>query len=117
LASGKHLKPGNYSVVVFSDGYSQYSSTLSIEPNATQFVSISLKQKEKGTGLLHVHSYPWAEIYIDESYQGTAPTPKPLSLPEGDHVLVLKRDGFKPHSETVHVAQGEMTRIKVQLEQ
>jgi serine/threonine protein kinase len=116
-SEGKRLKTGNHAVVVYSDGYSSFSSILSVEPNATQFASISLKQKDKGTGLLHIHSYPWAEIYIDDAYQGTAPTPKPLSLAEGDHKLVLKRDGFKEYSETVHVSQGEVTRIKVQLEQ
>jgi tRNA A-37 threonylcarbamoyl transferase component Bud32 len=115
LIEGKLVNTGNHAVVAYSNGYSSFSSILTIEPNATQFVSISLKQKEKGTGLLHVHSYPWAEIYIDGSLQGTAPTPKPLSLIEGDHTLVLKREGFKPYSETVHVVQGELTRIKVQL--
>jgi serine/threonine protein kinase len=117
VIEGKRVKPGNHAIVVFLNGYSSFSSILTIEPNATQFVSVSLKQREKGTGSLHIHAYPWAEIYIDDAYQGTAPTPKPLSLAEGDHKLVLKRDGFKPYSETVHVVQGEETRIKVQLEQ
>ncbi|MDD5672710.1 MAG: serine/threonine protein kinase [Chitinivibrionales bacterium] len=117
LTDGKRLRQGNHSVTVFLDGYSSFSSILTIEPNATKFASISLKQRQRGTGLLHVHSYPWAEIYIDDVYQGTAPTPRPLSLTEGDHTLVLKREGFKPHSEIVHVAEGEVTRIKVQLEQ
>jgi serine/threonine protein kinase len=114
---GKRLTTGNHAIVVYLHGYSSFSSILSIEPNATQFASISLKQKEAGTGLLHIHSYPWAEIYIDDAYQGTAPTPKPLSLSEGDHTLVLKREGFKPHSETIHIAEREVTRIKVQLDQ
>jgi serine/threonine protein kinase len=117
LTEGKRVRAGNHVIVVHSDGYTAFSSMMSIEPDRTQFASISLKQRERGIGLLHIHSYPWAEIYIDNAYQGTAPTPQPLSLSEGDHMVVLKREGFKPHSETVHVAQGEVTRIKVQLEQ
>ena len=74
-------------------------------------------KKKKGIGFLHIHSYPWAEIYIDDSYQGTSPTPKPLSLPVGEHTVVLKREGFKPHSETVYISRDEEKRIKVQLEQ
>ena len=74
-------------------------------------------EKKKGIGLLHIHSYPWAEIYIDDIFQGTSPTPKPLSLPEGEHTVVLKREGFKPHSETVYISRDEEKRIKVQLEQ
>jgi len=117
VTEGKKLKVGNHAVVVFSEGYTSFNSILTVGPNTTQFASISLKQKEKGSGLLHIHSYPWAEIYIDDAYQGTAPTPKPLSLSEGDHSLVLKREGFKPYAQTVHVISGEETKIKVQLEQ
>ena len=78
---------------------------------------IPIEEKKKGIGLLHIHSYPWAEIYIDGSYQGTTPTPKPLSLPEGEHTVVLKREGFKPYSGPVTIIRDEQTRIKVHLEQ
>jgi len=71
----------------------------------------------KGIGTIHIYSYPWAEIYIDDAYQGTSPTPKPISLPEGNHTLVLKRDGFKTYSENIHIAKDEEQHVKVQLEQ
>jgi serine/threonine protein kinase len=70
----------------------------------------------KGIGSLHIYSYPWAEIYVDDSYQGTSPTPKPISLPEGKHTVLLKREGFKPDSETVDISPDEAKRMKVQLE-
>jgi hypothetical protein len=116
LAGGKWLKPGTYAIAVFSSGYKGYNSIMRIEANATQSASISLQRLEKGTGLLHVHSYPWADIYIDDALEGTSPTPIPLTLVEGDHVVVLKRDGYKPYSGTVHVVQGETVHLKIELE-
>ena len=85
-------------------------------PPAPSPAPIPIEEKKKGIGLLHIHSYPWAEIYIDGSYQGTTPTPKPLSLPEGEHTVELKREGFKPYSGPVTIIRDEQTRIKVQLE-
>lgn len=116
LSKGKWLRPGTYAIAVFSNGYKGYNSVMRIDANTAQSASISLQRLEKGTGLLHVHSYPWADIYIDDALEGTSPTPLPLTLVEGDHVVVLKRDGYKPYSGTVHVVQGETAHLKIELE-
>ncbi|HEX7510734.1 MAG TPA: PEGA domain-containing protein, partial [Chitinivibrionales bacterium] len=90
------------------------------QPQTTAPLSPSVASSEdtrKGIGTIHIYSYPWAEIYIDDAYQGTSPTPKPISLSEGNHTLVLKRDGFKTYSESIHIAKNEEQHIKVQLEQ
>jgi serine/threonine-protein kinase len=117
LTQGKSLAAGPHAIYAIADGYTAYSSSIVIPAYASEILSIALKQLDKGVGSLHVHSYPWADIYVDDAFLGTAPTPKPITLAEGDHVLVLKREGFKDHTETVHVARGEVTRVKVQLEQ
>jgi serine/threonine protein kinase len=116
LTGGKWLRPGTYVIAVFSSGYKGYNSVVRIEANATQSASISLQRLEQGMGLLHVHSYPWADIYIDDAFEGTSPTPIPLTLVEGDHMVVIKRDGYKPYSGTVHVVQGETVHLKIELE-
>ena len=88
------------------------------KPNARQAVSISLKPVEAAsTGLLHVHTYPWAEMYVDNVFQGTTPTPNPILLAVGEHTLVLKHDGYATYSGTVHIDKGDTTRISIQLQQ
>jgi hypothetical protein len=116
FANGKRLKAGHHMIAVAAAGFSSFSTALNIDVNATQVLPVSLKQLQKGTGFLHVHSYPWADIYVDNVFQGTTPTPNPLSLSEGEHSLVLKRDGYQQYASTVHVDNGEVTRIKIQLE-
>ena len=115
LSEGARLTVGSHSLAVFCDGYATHNSTVRIERNETQALTVALKTLEKGTGLLHVHSYPWAEVYVDDVDKGPCPTQQPIALSEGDHVVLVKRDGFKPHTETVHIARGEEARLKVEL--
>lgn len=115
LPEGARLTVGSHSLAVFCDGYATYNSMVQIEGSETQALTVALKALEKGTGLLHVHSYPWAEVYVDDVDKGPCPTQQPLALSEGDHVVTVKRDGFKPHTETVHIARGEEARLKVEL--
>jgi hypothetical protein len=117
LSNGKRLKPGHHIVTASADGYSSVRNVLSIGANASQFADIALPRLETGTGMLHVHSYPWADMYVDNIFKGTAPTQTPISLAAGEHSLTLTRDGYKTYSGTIHVEQGEITRVKVQLEQ
>ena len=87
-----------------------------IEINKSQILEIVLKQKMKGSGRLHVYSYPWADLYLDGAYVGTTPTPTPVSLVEGKHKIMLKREGYQSYSETVDVKNDEVTRVQVQLD-
>jgi serine/threonine protein kinase len=115
LSEGARFTVGSHSLAAFCDGYVTYNSTIRIERNETQALTVALKALEKGTGLLHVHSYPWAEVYVDDIDKGPCPTQQPIALSEGDHVVLVKRDGFKTYSETVHIARGEEARLKVEL--
>ena len=117
LAGGKRLSAGRHTVAAYANGYGEYKTTLTIEPNARQSIPVVMKLLESGTGMLHVHSYPWADLFVDNVYQGTTPTPTPISLAAGDHLIVLKRAGFLTYSGKAHVDKGEITRIKIQMEQ
>jgi serine/threonine protein kinase len=114
--SGKKLSAGQHEISVVADGYKSYKNSLVIEPNSTQTLVISLKQSENGTGFLHVYSYPWTDIYVDGTYQGTAPTPKPITLVPGEHSVQLRREGYKTYIDNIQVTSGEATRIQVTME-
>ena len=116
LIAGKSVKAGLHAIAANAPGYEPYQSTVSLEPGVKQIIDISLTQTEKGTGLLHVYSYPWSDLYVDGVLQGTTPTPKPLSFPEGEHEIQLRREGFKTYSKTVTLEKGQVTHIKANLE-
>ena len=116
IINGKSVKPGLHVIAASAPGYGQYQSTINLESGVKQIMDISLTQTEKGAGLLHVYSYPWSDLYVDGVSQGTTPTAKPLSFPEGDHEIQLRRDGFKTYSKTVSLEKGQGTHVKVDLE-
>ncbi|MBN1127999.1 MAG: PEGA domain-containing protein [Chitinispirillaceae bacterium] len=116
MAKGKRVMPGPHTITAWASGFVSYQRTYIIEPGVTQTVAISLRQIEKGTGHIHVYSYPWSDIYVDGVLHGTAPTPTPLAFPEGDYTLLLQRPGFKPYSQTVRILKGQVMKVQIQLE-
>jgi hypothetical protein len=116
MKEGKSVISGPHEILAKALGFEEYQSTFNVEPHLTQIVAISLTHAEKGTGLLHVYSYPWSDFYVDGVLQGTTPTPKPLAFLEGEHELLLQRQGFKPYSQIVRIAKGQVTHVQVQLE-
>ena len=115
IALGVQLKPGPHLLTANAEGYLPYSKSMTIERGAMQIVSADLVPQEMGTASVHIHSYPWAEIYVDGTFKGNSPTAKPIPLAEGSHTITLKRAGFKDYTEAITVSSGEFKRIKVQL--
>jgi serine/threonine protein kinase len=113
---GKRLSSGAHQIAARADGYEPYAKTVTIETGAMQIVSIDMVKQQQGMSSLHVHSYPWAELYVDGQFKCNTPTAKPLVLSEGTHELTLKREGYKTHTETVSIARGELRKVKVQME-
>jgi serine/threonine protein kinase len=116
MANGRSVAAGFHDIVAQSPGFEPHQQSFLIEKNKTQLLAIALKKIELGNGQLHVYSYPWSNLYLDDVLIGTAPTPSPIILQEGSHQVVLKRDGFEIHLETVRIVKDEVTRIQVQLE-
>jgi serine/threonine protein kinase len=114
MAAGKRVASGLHDCVAQAMGYEPYQRSVHMEAGKTQVLSIVLKQK--GNGKLHVYSYPWSDLYIDGTYIGTTPTPTPIALIEGEHKLLLRREGYKSYKEVVVVKADEVTRLQVQME-
>ncbi len=116
IANGKIVEPGSHVIIAEAPGFEPYYGAITVEPGVTRVMNIVLTKAEKAVGLLHVYSYPWSDLYVDGVLQGTTPTPKPLAFEEGEHALLLKRQGFKPYSETIRVQKGQVTRVQINLE-
>jgi hypothetical protein len=115
IRSGTTLIPGNYSITADATGFQSLSQTVIVESDKTVILSLVLKSSEKGNGQLHVYSYPWANLFIDDELVGTTPTPSPLLLAEGTHTVILKRDGYRMYQQEVTVKSGDVIRLKAEL--
>ena len=115
MENGKRVAPGDHKIVAQATDYVPYDQSIRIESNKTRMLTLDLKSYVKGNGQLHIYSYPWANLYVDDELIGTTPTPSPIMLVEGDHVVVLKRDGYQTYNERVVIKKSEVTRLQVQL--
>jgi serine/threonine protein kinase len=116
LIKGKKIQAGAHTVIANAPGFDPYAKTVIVENGSTQILAIELSSREENAiAAIHVHSYPWAEIYIDGVFRGNSPTAKPIPCSEGSHLLELRRDGYNSHVETINVSKGEIKKIKVQL--
>lgn len=115
LEKGIQFPTGSHAISITADGHVPYQQVLQIEPSTTQVMSIALKQQERGNGFLQIYTVPWSNIYVDGMMFGTTPTLTPISLKEGDHVLILQRDGFLPFTQTITIKSEAMTRIQTDL--
>jgi hypothetical protein len=67
------------------------------------------------TGKLSVASVPdGADIEIDGTFVGN--TPSDLQVPEGDHVIAVKKPGFKNWERKLKVSAGSTVRLNAELE-
>jgi serine/threonine protein kinase len=116
LASGKILPTGPHVISAIAEKCESFKKVIIVEDDSTYTLNIDLKPAAVGNGSLHVYCYPWAELYIDGSYQCQAPTAKPLPLTEGYHSLRLRREGYKTYIENVKITAGEEKRMQIEME-
>ncbi len=68
-----------------------------------------------GKGELRIDSVPQgADIEVDGSFVGN--TPSTVQLTEGDHMVVLRKGGYKKWEGTVKVSAGNSVRVSAELE-
>ncbi|MBD3240381.1 MAG: protein kinase [Chitinivibrionales bacterium] len=112
----KRLLRGKHTVRVDAASYDAYQRVVTIEAGGTQLLDVVLKGDLPRTGQLHVHTYPWAELFVNGRFKGNTPTAPALELDPGRHAVVLRREGYETYETIVEVKPGETTRTKVRLQ-
>jgi serine/threonine-protein kinase len=69
----------------------------------------------KPPGFLRVLVEPWAEVWIDGKLAETTPFAKALTLPEGEHEVVLKNPHFASDARKIAIKRGATETLRVSL--
>jgi len=65
------------------------------------------------TGTIEIGSVPdGSEIWVDGKFVGQ--TPAQISLPVGEHTLVLKKNGYANWARVINILQGSFSRIQAE---
>jgi len=107
----RQVKPGKHVVVLEIKDYEKYTKEVTVSPDKESTVHHVFKP----FGTLVVNSIPWANISVDGKNYGTTPlTIKKIA--EGEHTIVLTREGFKTLTKAVNIKAKETARQVLNLE-
>ncbi len=91
-------------------GYAPLETTFMLEPDAHRTVELTLVPT---FGMVHVHSEPEAELFVNGTSVGR--TPMRLTLPPVSHTIRLTRDGYQDVTRTVTPEPDAEQRLRVTL--
>ncbi len=112
--SFSNLMPGSYSLSVKKNGFQPAQTALEIRAGQALDQKISLEPLAVG---LRITSRPaGADVFINGDKQ-SGQTPLTIPLATNSYNLVLRKQGYEPHSETVAVKENAQTQVDVELKE
>ncbi len=107
------LGAGEHTVRVTRPGYTEFTDVVTIRPRADTQIEVELMAV---SGVVHVTSVPdGAQVFVDGRFQGQ--TPAELELPDGEHSIRVRRQGYQEAIRTVRSAAGHQAEVEVRLEE
>ena len=106
------ISVGSHTLVLKKNGYSDYSSSVTVTPGNSTSVSVTLTATP---GSISVKSTPsGATILLDGLAKGILPADL-TGISTGKHTLVLKKNGYNDYSTNVMVSSGKKTSVSATL--
>jgi len=106
--------PGSYNLSVKKSGFQPAQTALEIRAGQTLDQKISLEPLAIG---LRITSRPaGADVFINGDKQ-SGQTPLTIPLAPNSYNLVLRLQGYEPHSETIAVKENAQTQVDVELKE
>jgi hypothetical protein len=113
VASGPHV------VEVRAKGYAASVQTVQVAAGQATPISVALVAGEQlvGEGRISVKANaPDARVFVDGGSVGTAPFDNKV-VSAGEHLVLIRKDGFKDYQERIRVRAGEVVTITAELKQ
>ncbi|HWQ64068.1 MAG TPA: PEGA domain-containing protein [Methanospirillum sp.] len=106
--------PGSHTVTVSKDGYTPYTTPVTVASGAESVVSAVLNQVST-TGSLTVDTYPWgAAIILNGVVYGITPAHYD-AIPTGTYTMQLAKFGYQPVTQTIEISSGKESKVEVAL--
>lgn len=103
---------GKHKLIVTAAGYVCDAATIEVAAGGVEVTSIALDPKP---ALLDVQEPAGAEIFVDGTSVGTAPTTKPVALEPGHHTVTLALNGHAAKTREVTIARGHTEHLSMDL--
>jgi hypothetical protein len=113
LVPGQNIKPGKHTFWITAEGYDEYTESIDIAPGETKAIKAQLSGSPVGKLTVSGLGIDESRILMDGQVlceQG----PCLKSVPEGSHVIEVRRDGYKTYKKRIQITPKTETTIKVQ---
>ncbi len=106
------LTKGDYKLILVRPGFKTLERQIHVDASSREFFLPLEKEILPGTIDVQVAADPnvaGAQVFIDGQLQGTAPNA--VDVPEGRHLLEIKKQTFADYGQWVNVKQGERVTV------
>lgn len=110
----QQLKPGKHTFWISKEGYDEYTTTVDIVPGDTKSVMGTIKGTPVGKIAVTGFGIEDSQIFVDGKLLCER-GPCLRSVPQGDHVVLVTREGYKPYERRITIETKAETQIKVTL--
>lgn len=110
----QQLKPGKHTFWISKEGYDEYTTTVDIVPGDTKSIMGTIKGTPVGKIAVTGFGIEDSQIFVDGKLLCER-GPCLRSVPQGDHVVLVSREGFKPYERRITIEAKAETQIKVTL--
>jgi hypothetical protein len=110
----QQIKPGKHTFWITKEGYDEYTETLDITPGDTKQVMGTIKGTPVGKIAVTGFGIEDSQIFVDGKVLCER-GPCLRSVPQGDHVVLVTREGYKPYERRITIEAKAETQLKVSL--
>ncbi len=112
IAQAIEVVSGNHDVKLENPNFQIWQKRINFKPGETVTLDIKLDPFD---GYLKISVRPWADVYIDGTFQETTPIANPIRLAAGRHTMKLINPSFIAHEEVITVVANQTIRKSVEL--
>jgi tetratricopeptide (TPR) repeat protein len=113
LVPGQNIKPGKHTFWITAEGYDEYTETIDIAPGEIKAIRATLSGRPVGKLSVQGMGIEDSTIVVDGEVL-CDPGPCIKSVPEGSHVIEIKRSGYKTYKRRIQIAPKTETTVKLQ---
>jgi hypothetical protein len=110
LVPGQNIKPGKHTFWITAEGYNEYAETIDIAPGETKAIKATLTGTPVGKLAINGMGTDESTIYMDGNVLCER-GPCIKNVPEGAHVIEIRRDGYKSTRNRVQIVPRQETTV------
>ena len=110
----QQIKPGKHTFWISKEGYDEFSSTIDIAPGETKAIKGTIKGSPVGKIAVTGYGIEDSQISLDGKLLCER-GPCLRSVPQGEHVVLVTREGFKAYQRAITIEAKAEMQLKVTL--